>query len=713
MGVSLRPVPQDERSIPPDKLWDQKVAGGMSADEATAYVSRIHGPPPSVKPSKLPLLRTPAETTGVRKDYLTDKAKAAAAPTQFGAGLLRSAEQGATFGFGDELNAGVRSALSKETFADAVADERKKLEDYKQANPGTALVSELGGAVGGGAIGGAALGVVGKALGLGAKVAEGGLALTRGQKLLRTSKQIATGAAAGGTAAAGAAEGDVPTRLKAVPAGAAFGAGTVAGLKAVGALADATGAPRAVARLLPRPATADAPLAPLARAAGIATTEDLARADVLRQMQRAGFSVDDVAANAAAATPDQMLLDPSIGGRAMLRKARGAHSIPSQGSEIIGDALAERGHGQPKRVQEALESTMGHGRENLITREAELSGKRLANANPKYDAIKGTVIEDPEALALFDIPEFRAVHKSVARNAAIRGDASIPPLSSKQVVGGVETRVQNPQTLGTLDKVKQHLDDIISGKTDGGKVSRDRAYAMRDRLIQARNRLDELHPEYAEARAQYATDSQPINGLELGQTFLKTPRDELQATFEKLTPAAQHEYRKAALASIEEKLSSTSDGRDNTQLFKNDLMREKLKTIFPTPESFEQFQQTLARETEMHGSKQFVLGGSPTARILAEQADEMGSPASVLSGARRPLSTLVTGALDNALTRRMRGLSEQQINALAPILTARGEDLQRVVEELKAFSQQQARAAGRKPVLRATAQIAGGASAKP
>ena len=45
---------QDERKVPPAEMWDALVAAGMSEDDATAYVSKIHGPPPKAIPAVRP-----------------------------------------------------------------------------------------------------------------------------------------------------------------------------------------------------------------------------------------------------------------------------------------------------------------------------------------------------------------------------------------------------------------------------------------------------------------------------------------------------------------------------------------------------------------------------------------------------------------------------------------------------------------------------------
>jgi hypothetical protein len=607
-------------------------------------------------------------------------------------GAAEKFQQGATFGLADEAKA-VAAGFALNPLHPLKNYEKLRQQinapakQFAEEHPVLAGASELGGALAEG--GASALLRGGKIL---AKPAMGMAA-----KLIRGAKDIGAGAVGGAAMGAGTAE--PGQRIEGAEHGALAGGGTVAGFKGAGALVKATGVPQLIRNVMPRPATNATTAGKVFQKLGGLTTDDLAHADVLKQLERAGLSVDDAAANAATGHPEQMLLDPSIGGKSMMRRARGAQSIPSKGSEQIEGALTARVQGQPARVQQSLEETMGHTRGNTVLRAEQLKGERLAHNSPKYQAIQGTVIDDPDVIALFDIPEFRAVHRSIARNAEIRGEAKIAPLSSKQVIDGVESRVQNPQTLGTLDRMKQHIDGIIAGKIDGGKVTRDRAYAMRDRLIQARDRLDELHPAYKDARAGWAEDSKALAGQESGLDFMKSSRDELAAHFPRMAPQEQAEFRRSALAQIEDEMARVTDGRDVTARFQNPLMREKLSVLFPTPAAYQQFVKSLEQEGAMHKTAREVLSGSPTARILAEQGDQVGGGLKSIGATIRNPANLIVSALDNAATRRMRGLGEQQVNAMAPLLTAKGDNLTTTLERLKLLSGRQTGGAAKRNAL--------------
>jgi hypothetical protein len=225
MGSSVRPEPTDERKIPPADLWDKKIAEGMSPDSATAYVSRIHGAPPAAAaPSRQPLIRNTQAST-VRPDATaSDRRVPANYYRDDLAGGLRTIEQGATLGFGDELNAGIRALMPGQTLADALADERTSVAGFRERHPVGAIGAEVLGGMGGGKV----LGLAGRAAGL-----PGMAPATTG--VGRALRSTAAGAAVGGVAAAGSAEGDVSDRIRAMPRGMAFGAATAATMNAAGA----------------------------------------------------------------------------------------------------------------------------------------------------------------------------------------------------------------------------------------------------------------------------------------------------------------------------------------------------------------------------------------------------------------------------------------------------------------------------------------------
>jgi hypothetical protein len=315
MTTPIRPE-QDERAMTaPADLWDKKVAEGMSPDSATAYVSRIHGAPPAAAaPARQPLIRNTQAST-VRPDATaSDRRVPADYYRDDLAGGLRTIEQGATLGFGDELNAGIRALVPGQTLADALADERASVAGFRERHPVGAFGAEILGGMGGGKV----LGVAGRAAGL-----PGMAPATTG--VGRALRSTAAGAAVGGVAAAGSAEGDVSDRIRAMPRGMAFGAAAAATMNAAGAAVKTGG--KALANRASQPTMVGKAL----RSAGIPTATDLAKGDLIRQLQRSGMSIDEAERAAAAGGSETMLMDVAGENSPVLRRTRGVRTIPSQG----------------------------------------------------------------------------------------------------------------------------------------------------------------------------------------------------------------------------------------------------------------------------------------------------------------------------------------------------------------------------------------------
>lgn len=112
------------------------------------------------------------------------------------AGGIRTVAQGATFNFGDELEAAARSVLGNEKYADALQQIRDNIKAFKSENSGSAAALEIGGGLlTGGAVQSAAKKIGGKAA---AAIASGaGQGMLGGVGAGETAEQRAIGGAGG------------------------------------------------------------------------------------------------------------------------------------------------------------------------------------------------------------------------------------------------------------------------------------------------------------------------------------------------------------------------------------------------------------------------------------------------------------------------------------------------------------------------------------
>ena len=135
----------------------------------------------------------------------------------------RTLAQGVTFGGADEAEAWLRSQFNGEDYEAALGDVQGKLSDYRQARPGEAFFTEMGGA---------ALPSIVAAVATG-----GGSAASQFPLWARAAKILGIGSAEGAAYGFNTGEGGFQNRLDRVPAGMAFGAagaGVGAGIGAAG-----------------------------------------------------------------------------------------------------------------------------------------------------------------------------------------------------------------------------------------------------------------------------------------------------------------------------------------------------------------------------------------------------------------------------------------------------------------------------------------------
>ena len=143
-----------------------------------------------------------------------DQSQAASGRVNYFGGLAESAFQGATFGFGDEIEAAIRKVVSPEkTYAENLKDARASLEQFRQQNPGSALTSEIAGAIVPTIVATLIPGGQSALAATGARITQGIRALGGGRRTQQAAQAAAASGAQSALYGAGAAEGTPTERL--------------------------------------------------------------------------------------------------------------------------------------------------------------------------------------------------------------------------------------------------------------------------------------------------------------------------------------------------------------------------------------------------------------------------------------------------------------------------------------------------------------------
>lgn len=553
------------------------------------------------------------------------------------------------------------------------------------------------------------------------------------------AKNAATGAGIGAVAAAGNATGGVKDYVKSMAIGA--GTGAIVGAAAPPLLQAAGSATsKLVTALGLRPTgrtaeemAADAATmqAPVGAQANSATPVTAASAGNTTQLgptfgQRAGASVgsglenlgvessktralreiarrfefDNVTRPDATAFIGQNAGKPvaplDLGGGNVAGLVRTAKDVPGLGRKLIPDFLHGRSTGEDGatlgRVTQDFEHRIGLAPEDYYASVDDMTAKMKAAAKTNYDKIRGQVIDDGDALALFDEPEFQPIHERIRANARLAGSGeTIPPLSTTTEIGGEKVRSLNPQTLGTLDKVKRQLDKIIQGKSDAvGPVDRDMAYSLRTRVNNILGRMDELHPDYGAARSQYRGSAEAIDAYQAGKDeFMQLDPRAINQKLAAMPDRLQDLYRRGSYDALRTRLSKMEDGANiGAFLEKNPDIRDRVAALAKSPDDAKALRGDLGVERTMGDRKTAILGGPNTAERLIdhESTKPMVTHAGDISRHIPGVGKAIGALVDNTVTRRTAEQTGDVMGEVAKLMTRTGpKGIQQLLDEIDAM----------------------------
>lgn len=655
--------------------------------------------------------------------------------------LAQSAAQGVTLGYMDEIGAGLdapfvagyRSLAEGKPFFSGIGqayDDRLKAyrqdqADFRRDNPISAAVGEVGGAVAGTLAAPAALAGVAAKTGLpvAAKIANVVSAPFRsapaGTSMLG---QMGRGAAAGGTLGGlygfGSGEGGLENRLTSAATGAAVG-GVVGGAAPPVVEGVRKGGQWVADQTINRMPY---------RQAGAAERK------VAEALSRDSMTPQQAAQRLQEMGPDAAVMDL---GQNTRRLARGAHTVPGEGSAKIEAFVKARQEGVRNPATGVLEGgQVGRITQNLddmVPQRAlesldDLTMQRMRAAGPLYDeafAQKGLYsdrlkqfMDDPITKAGLkrglEVQRLEAVAQGKPFNPK---DAAIVDFNAAgdPIIGGVPN-------MRTYDAVKRGLDALIEGeKNQFGKLSeRGRALNLFKKAFV--NHLDTLNPDYATARAAYSGPSQLMDALSEGGKFLSKseyPSPEAMAkAVSKMSPDEQHFFRVGAVQALRDKIGDSVVRADATKkLMGNNYMEQKIRAAFGDEAMFKRYVDMLKNEGDMFESYAKITGNSATAERLAEQADvgvdrgrvaqgvvNMVNPATGLRGLAQGAMDVAGGLKDRAT------ITGPMSRNLGEIMT--GRDIARLDQQLKTAGMNAAQRRARIQAIIAGGAVAGGRTAQ-
>lgn len=503
-------------------------------------------------------------------------------PTYTKGDIARTAFQGLTFGFGDEIESFVTGR--------DVDQIRSGIDNYRAAHPLASMGVEM--------VGGLPL-AAGAGLGL----------LRAGSTAARTAglgSQMLRGAAAGGAAGAVYGVGAGDTRDERILGGITGGvSGGVLGAAIPAATATVGSVARGARRMI-------APGDP----------DQMANRLAARALVRDGIGADDLRALVDAADPEDRIAD--LAGENTRRAARGAMGVQNEAADRVNDFLTNRRVTEAGRINEQLTRATDVPDSNVPRLLQDLRTRMRARAKPIYDEAYASAYEpSDEVIRLIsgDDPAIRRAYDAALRIARREG-VELQPLFNV-AEDGTATIVRKPN-VQMMDYLKRGLDDQLDalrrGDSSVGKGELRGIREMRNTLV---GDVDDKVPAYKAARRQYAGDIEVIEALEEGTKARNLSGNELEVMMEGMSAAEQESFRLGWLDSMRrfylDRPQETSSMARN--FVGSDKVRGQFQALFGSDDRMEDFFGAMRREVQRSQTANAVQAGSRTTPMANDIAD--------------------------------------------------------------------------------------------
>ncbi len=516
----------------------------------------------------------------------------------YGRGLLKQLGQGLSFGFADELEAGLGAGLDAlfqgqdfgDTYRNLVKDSRTENTQFAEENPKAALAANVaGGLMTGGA----------------------GAVRTGAAKAL--PKLAAYGAGTGALAGAGASEKE---SLGQLGEDVAVGAGTGALL---GTVAPATG--KFIGDTVKRVIN---PRGALDARVGQAVKGELSRSDVLPEE-----AVERLQSN-----PDLILGDLS---QNLQQRTSGLATMPGRAAERAKGVLEERTTQQAQRILPELRDGLGADAKYYEALPA-LTKDMSKKAKPLYEkAYKTEITRLPQNV--------NAVMSEASNNGALRAARRLASAEMKDF--------DDLPAFQGLDYVKRALQDMEGTAIRSGRGQ------LASGLTQQRQTIGDYlkakSPDYAKANKIWSSGKGDQDAMESGLRALTKDADFNRTAYNAMSQSEKKAFRVGLMQGIQNKIGTMAEDRDVVRQLKMiPKNRELIKMAFGNQKKFDAFMKKLDDESAMFETFSKSLRGSRTAPLQQAHSavNDLGQGAlSVATGGG--LSSILAPALRQATPRLM------------------------------------------------------------
>lgn len=495
--------------------------------------------------------------------------------------VLRSAAQGVTFGFADELEAALRSgAISGPDYERIRNRLREQQKQFGYDYPFVSGSSEVGGAVA------APIGAM-KMLGRAAPAVQE--AITGTTTMGQIGRGTAIGATTGALTGVGTAEQDIGRQAAAsgvvggvlggfLPIGVKYSTGVIKNILTASGIGDQ---PTAASKLIANALQKDKISADEAQA-------------ILLEMDRIGV-------------PRPVLADIS---KSMQDLAYSSYVIPSSQKAETARFLESRLIDQPSDIVKGLVDRAGLGKNvngyEYLTFLAENQQKAAA---AKYPKAYNVAIDARDFRKYVDRPVFAEAYQEAQRRAGVYGKP-LPDLEQIRNAQFVPTNILHQMKIG-LDRVVESNTDKITGKVTA--YGRDVSNVRRE----FNDLIKEKNPDYARANKEFADNERIKSSFETGQKYQSLDYKEALDKLKKMNDSEKEAFRLGMMADVNSRLENFKGGDFARQIFKSDKQKSLMRYAFTDPAKYDEFVKYVDALAVQSKTSKGLMGGSQTGERLA------------------------------------------------------------------------------------------------
>ena len=529
--------------------------------------------------------------------------------------VVESVLQGATFGFSDEIQAGMKSAYDKlmgddrsysDVYQQNVEATRRPMKKFQQENPMTSFGLEMAGGIGTGA---------GLAK-LGSKMLPGA---GKYAAMHPVKSMMAGGITAGGVSGAGYA----PT-MEEIPEYA--GSGALTGVILPPALVGGN----KLGGVITKPIKALAKKA----AGSFDTSKQRAARMATQAINRDGMGLGDVMSKQADLGAESVLAD--VGGVNLQRLAQTVASTPGKGANLAESVLQDRMMGSPERLITKMKGSL-KGSPSAYRYMKDTIAKRKRDAGPLYEKafnqdamVSGDSMSELLTGITMKVDDFEGT--SIGR--ALKG------------VQKSLTMKRNGDTLPKLQIKKLHAAKLDLDTKISDSIKEGRSTPLTAELMSIKKQLltviDDSSDNYKQARSIFSDDSSVLSSIEMGKKILKIDAEEMQDVLLTMSDAEKKGFITGAMQSISTNLKGTKEGANAARKMATPLIKERLKNAFPSESEFNNFMKGLETEDVFAEVRNNVLRGSQTQQRLAT-AGETAADAGIDLARGQWMNTVLNG----------------------------------------------------------------------